>query len=429
MASIVANPPKPSRPNSTSSSSVITVQRAASTTSRSHTRHTPAGLRSQSPTESSLIPTNFSAQTLSPDGRRRSSAVYNRPESGNGVREGVGNLNRWSQSTASSKSSATHNRRGSFSRRLSGSFGSFGGFTNPQSTTSPSGKVLTKPRPSPKVSPQDRPARSSPTRLARNLPPLVTLSSLSYGAHASDSPSTAATVTSATSELLSTSTSASGEPDYFGERWKAVSPHTQRNTAHRPMVVSSLAARRSSPRHPAQSPEPESSRPSGSVDPAVSLYSARGSTRIKRSEQHQTSRRRRSRNRDEAGRGSAGTEGESSTSSARSLPRPHKRRASSQKAMLSKALQKANHAVLLDNAQNFEGAMEAYGDACALLQQVMVTSSTDEDRRKLEDVVSETERSKKFGFHTETNDLATAYYLFEPNQRASQYRFTVSQCR
>jgi hypothetical protein len=56
--------------------------------------------------------------------------------------------------------------------------------------------------------------------------------------------------------------------------------------------------------------------------------------------------------------------------------------------MLSKALQKANAAVLLDNAQNFEGAMEAYDQACALLQQVMVRSSGDDDRKKLEAIVS-----------------------------------------
>lgn len=55
--------------------------------------------------------------------------------------------------------------------------------------------------------------------------------------------------------------------------------------------------------------------------------------------------------------------------------------------MLSKALQKANTAVLLDNAQNYEGAMQAYSEACALLQQVMARSSGDEDRRKLEAIV------------------------------------------
>lgn len=64
------------------------------------------------------------------------------------------------------------------------------------------------------------------------------------------------------------------------------------------------------------------------------------------------------------------------------------RRVPSQKAMLSKALQKAKHAVLLDNAQNFEGAMHAYGDACVLLESVMRRSSQDEYRMKLESVVS-----------------------------------------
>lgn len=56
------------------------------------------------------------------------------------------------------------------------------------------------------------------------------------------------------------------------------------------------------------------------------------------------------------------------------------------KAMLSKALQKANTAVLLDNAQNFEGALEAYSDACRLLQQVMDRTSTAEDKGKLDSI-------------------------------------------
>ncbi|KAK2001551.1 MIT domain-containing protein [Colletotrichum falcatum] len=56
----------------------------------------------------------------------------------------------------------------------------------------------------------------------------------------------------------------------------------------------------------------------------------------------------------------------------------------SQKAMLSRALQKANTAVQLDNAQNFEGARHAYAEACDLLHQVLARTSTDEDRRKLE---------------------------------------------
>lgn len=55
--------------------------------------------------------------------------------------------------------------------------------------------------------------------------------------------------------------------------------------------------------------------------------------------------------------------------------------------MLSRALQKANTAVLLDNAQNFEGAMEAYADACHLLHQVMRANPREEDKQKLRDIV------------------------------------------
>jgi hypothetical protein len=57
------------------------------------------------------------------------------------------------------------------------------------------------------------------------------------------------------------------------------------------------------------------------------------------------------------------------------------------KTMLSRALQKAHTAVLLDNAQNFEGAMDAYAEACELLQQVLVRSTADEERRKLDQIV------------------------------------------
>jgi MIT (microtubule interacting and transport) domain len=67
--------------------------------------------------------------------------------------------------------------------------------------------------------------------------------------------------------------------------------------------------------------------------------------------------------------------------------RGRRHRGPSQKTMLSNALQKANTAVLLDNAQNFEGAMDAYADACDLLQQVMQGSTADEDKRKLEAIV------------------------------------------
>lgn len=71
------------------------------------------------------------------------------------------------------------------------------------------------------------------------------------------------------------------------------------------------------------------------------------------------------------------------------LSTERRRRGHSQKAMLSKALQKANTAVLLDNAANFEGAMDAYSDACQLLQLVMLRSNGGKDEKlKLQEIVS-----------------------------------------
>ncbi|KAG5297688.1 MIT domain-containing protein [Histoplasma ohiense] len=61
-------------------------------------------------------------------------------------------------------------------------------------------------------------------------------------------------------------------------------------------------------------------------------------------------------------------------------------RAPSQKTMLSKALQKANAAVLLDNATNYEGAIDAYNDACQLLQHVMHHSGGHDEKQKLEEI-------------------------------------------
>lgn len=58
-------------------------------------------------------------------------------------------------------------------------------------------------------------------------------------------------------------------------------------------------------------------------------------------------------------------------------------RSPTQKSMLSKALSMANTAVLLDNSSKIDGAIEAYAEACELLQQVMVRSSDMDDRKKL----------------------------------------------
>ena len=62
-------------------------------------------------------------------------------------------------------------------------------------------------------------------------------------------------------------------------------------------------------------------------------------------------------------------------------------RSSSYKTMLGSALQMANTAVQLDSANNIEGAMEAYGDTCKLLQQAMQRASQEDDRRQLLSIV------------------------------------------
>lgn len=123
-----------------------------------------------------------------------------------------------------------------------------------------------------------------------------------------------------------------------------------------------------------------------------SVYSPRASSRL-REERRRSQAAQKQRSRASTGASSksnATTEGESSASDHREHhARQHKRRAPSQKALLSKALAKANHAVVLDGKANIEGAILAYGDACTLLRQVMIRSSGDEDRRKLEAVVSQ----------------------------------------
>ena len=387
----VAKPPtqqrQGSRPNSASSSSVITVQRASSVIARNGTHSTVTTLRSQSPSDANIIPTNLTGRTLSPEtSKRRSSALYTRPDSGNGFREGVGNLNRWSQSTASSKNSA-HNRRSSFSKRLSGSFGSFGGFAGGQ-TPPPNATLSTRGRPSPQKSPPALAKISPPSKPPPTLPPIVTLSSLSQAVDAADSPSTAATATPATAELISPR---SAQRDYFGDGWSSRSPTKQMAGTKPPALSHSFRANKPSPI------KVDNFTSSGTPGPPESVYSPRTASRLRHASRR-ISQNGYHRHRDDISKSSGTTEGESSASDNRArADRVQKRKAPSQKAMLSKALQKAHHAVTLDQHSNFEGAMYAYQDACALLQKVMIRSSGIEDREKLDAVVSQRPSTNQFG--------------------------------
>lgn len=287
-----------------------------------------------------------------------------------------GYLDRWSKSTESSSvSNTTHKRSNSFSRRMSLSTGG-----NSFLDTSPPRK-LQKPRPATAGSPSSqikitRPPGIDPALIT--LPPINTLpnlqtslstSSSSIGGPTTPSPSTA--------QLLS---AAARSVNYFGK---------VEDSSLGPQEFSSQRRGTSSSRSTNLGPSPISG-PNSAVD-----------AKARQEEEDRPRSRGHSRHRSQAGKSSTGT-----NSSRRSSKQP------SQKAMLSKALQKANTAVLLDNAQNFEGAMQAYSEACALLQQVMLRSSGDDDRRKLEAIVSVVfcEKGPTANF--------LAKYLHQQNQRA-----------
>ncbi|KAL8901300.1 MAG: hypothetical protein Q9207_005273 [Kuettlingeria erythrocarpa] len=396
MASSLAKQPhqrQSTRSHSASSSSVVTVQRAAST--RSGSRANTSALRPQSPNEISFNPANLSVGNLSPDTRRRSSTGYGRPDSSNGVLEGIGNLNRWSQSTVSSNSSATNHRKGSFSHRLSGSLGTF---NHPQSSP-PNSKGRSRFRPAASTSP-DEPTRTHQSNRAATqpsnehshqppptLPPIVTLTALSQAVDAADSPSSTVTATPQTADLLSSATY-QPEPDYFGNRWRARSPLSQPRSGPSLQKANPIPSPSANANAPSTKPNPRP--PSPDIEPAapltdlaVSKYSDRASAQPKKRRRDPRASSY-SRNRVEESRGSRSVEAEDTSSEPDRYGKD--RKVPSQKAMLSKALQKAKHAVLLDNAQNFEGAVDAYSDACSLLQSVMSRSSGDEYRMKLESV-------------------------------------------
>lgn len=320
------------------------------------------------PGEATTITVNVPKRAHSPDSRRKHHGGHSRPTSISGITEGIGNLNRWSQSTVSSKSSTTaQNRRNSFARRLSGSFNSLGGFSMSQSPP-PNRGMLQKPKSSPGGSPQRAPSRSALVHPPGRLLPVMTIPSLSQAVDLADTPATDNTTTPATADLLTPATHHDGGSDYFGDKWshKGKSNQIKGMSSSHNMSVSanSSPSRGDNARYPHPHAHEESAT-MGELEAAQIQH------------------------RKAAGSGNTGAEvGSLLPSETNQRESRRRRKPPSQKAMLSKALQKANHAVLLDNAQNFEGAMDAYGDACDLLQQVMLRSSGEEDRKKLEAIVS-----------------------------------------
>ena len=390
MAGTTAQPRQLSRPGSASTSSPVTVQRAASMSSRSTSRPRGPLLRSPSPPDLASTISDQPLRTISPDPNPRTSAVYPRPDSSNGVKGGMGNLNRWSQSTASNRSSL-NNRRNSLSKRLSTSLGVTG--TNKgtsHSSATPSTKITNG-----KSSQSNSPQKYQHSSLAPPpvLPPISTLTSLSQAVDETDTPSSVMTVTPATAALLSSSNAIGSDQDYFGKTWNTREMPSHGSRLSRSPAGMAASSTDQSPRRGLtssyNSSAARSTRRTSALQRDPNSSELPGNENRNNSRERRQSRKRHSRNRaEESTKSSTGTEGESSASSSRRSHRRDSRRGTpSQKAMLSKALAKAKHAVLLDNAQNFEGAMSAYGDACALLQQVMNRSSGEDDRKKLEAVV------------------------------------------
>lgn len=66
----------------------------------------------------------------------------------------------------------------------------------------------------------------------------------------------------------------------------------------------------------------------------------------------------------------------------------------SARSILAETLHKANDAVIFDYEQNFAYAIQAYGDSCALLGQVMRVHLQHEDRTRLDCIVCKFEREE-----------------------------------
>lgn len=261
--------------------------------------------------------------------------THSRSSSLGGLTESLRNLNRWSASTTSSQPSPQRN--GTLARRLS--IDIIGQPNAPALYRSPS-KKLQKSRPStaggsPREVVPARYRRGSPVPPPASLPPIASLPSLEQD------------IWNGAEPLAGTPPTLNGRPslDEGGYFWNG-SP-TQRGT-------------------PASIPPPRRADP---VLPAAEMPH----TQNEEARGH-------SRNRSQAAKGSQDT-----SSSSRSRDR---QRQPSQKATLNRALQKANTAVQLDNAHNSEGARQAYWEACELLQQVLIRTPGEEDKKKLEAIVS-----------------------------------------
>ncbi|KAF2012029.1 hypothetical protein BU24DRAFT_465599 [Aaosphaeria arxii CBS 175.79] len=398
--------------------------------SHSHTLSHSSRARSSS-TSSSLLGRSASLRDTIPDpskphkratpppSRRRSSAAGFAVDGfGFSGREPTGNLNRWSHSTAASTSksppqqqppppppqyhqderrpsrghtpsasTSRHNVSSSFNTPLLPAFN--GTAPNP---SSPSYTTSTSPsrnrnnslpfNASPESSPHRRPHPRSPvykpssSSVTAPPPQLPTLALLPATVYDPSSPN-------GSSRNSPSAVTSNASSDYFNSKPRAPPPNPQRppsrTQAERvigrsPLGTPPIGVLEAEARYQ-RSGTGNRPPPTSSKEPAKPVHGAAH----ERSRSHQQE----SKGRSESS-GSASARPDDAYQG--TPPRSREKRERDKKTMLSRALQKANTAVLLDNAQNFEGAMEAYNDACKLLQQVMIRSQGEEDRRKLDSI-------------------------------------------
>ncbi|KAH3953835.1 hypothetical protein HBI24_123400 [Parastagonospora nodorum] len=401
-----------SRNTSISSSSVVTVKRAASLS----LRDTPPNPEPPKPH------TDHQRATPPPAARRRSSAANQLADGAIGqFRDGAANINRWSQSTTSSRSSQPREKDRetgapqpiNTARKLSLSSSALlhGAAAHPASPSRLNNTPVRSPNSSPRRVRPRSPAYGPPATSAAppqlpSLPPIL----LPATVYDPNTPTSASTNNSpSTAGLFTPSVFGTSQPrDYFNSKPLAPPPSNQRppsrSKAERVLGKSPLGSpaiigfQEGDARHDAP---PGAARPSTTRRPSVPTSrstvqkppqsaghrqaASRDHTRNTSRDHHGTATR-------DHGRSTSKDHHRSESSTSARLednvqgtpPRSREKRERDKKTMLSRALQKANTAVLLDNAQNFEGAMEAYEDACKLLQQVMIRSSQEEDRRKLD---------------------------------------------
>lgn len=379
-----------SNTSSLSSTSSSTLKRASSlkASSSANPSHLPAAPPLDPPIEDESSPdAHKRLRKRSSTHRRRSTVAHAAQEQvSSPIREGVGNLHRWSQSSTSSRASLARDlRQGSFSRRLSFSGGPPLDPLHGSALQSPQ-RSPTRNR-SPDVSPRGKARPYSPPPKIPTPDPAPALPLLPATTFDPSSPLTAATTNISTSGLFTPPATLPSGPDYFNHKPyvpAATSPRTKKQPPAKgfaksalasPPVLESASGRAARPPHSSSASVSSRSRA-----PSVEQQQRSGSA-LGKERRAPTRERARSRTRD---RSVSGTTTASEDEGRRAPSRNKDRGEKDKKTMLSRALQKANTAVLLDNAQNFEGAMEAYGDACRLLQQVMLRSSGEDDRKKLE---------------------------------------------